>query len=177
MGAEDYGEHYTYSDYENWEGDWEIINGFPYAMSPKPIIRHQQVSGNIYFELKLKNNCPKCLLAQEIDYKVSNDTVVSPDVLVACGDDLGDKYLKKTPNIVFEILSPSTQRKDRNEKFHLYENEGITYYIIVDSQMKIAEIYLLKNGKYMLDKKISDAKYLFNIDDCKIEFEFENIWA
>ena len=177
MGAEDYQEHYTYSDYERWEGDWEIIKGFPYAMSPKPMIKHQQVSGKIFSELDKKNSCPKCLVAIEIDYKVSDDTVVSPDVLVACGDDLGDKYLKKTPNIVFEILSPSTQRKDRNEKYHLYESEGIKYYIIVDSQMKIAEIYLLKNKKYVLDKKISNEKYLFDIDACKIEFEFENIWA
>lgn len=177
MGARDYGEYYTYSDYEKWEGDWEIIDGFPYAMSPKPMIKHQQVSGNIYSELRDKTKCEKCLVAIEIDYKVSNDTVVSPDVLVACGDDLGDKYLKKTPNMVFEILSPSTQRKDRDEKYHLYESEGIKYYIIVDSQMKIAEVYILINSKYELDKKISNSEYLFDIENCKIEFEFENIWA
>ena len=177
MGVRDYQEYYTYSDYENWEGDWEIINGFPYAMSPKPMIKHQQVSGNIYSELRTKNSCEKCLVAIEIDYKVSEDTVISPDVLVACGDDLGEKYLKKTPNIVFEILSPSTQRKDRDEKYHLYESERIKYYIIVDSQIKIAEIYMLKNDKYKLDKKTTDEKYLFDINECKIEFDFHNIWA
>lgn len=177
MGVREYQEHYTYSDYENWEGDWEIIDGCPYAISPKPMIKHQQVSGNIYFELKLKSKCEHCLLAQEIDYKIANDTVVSPDVLLACGDDLGDKYLKKTPLIVFEILSPSTQRKDRNEKYHLYENEGIKYYVIVDSQTKIAEIYLLKNSKYELDKKTTHDTYNFDTDECKIEFEFHNIWA
>ena len=177
MGVMEYTEHYTYEDYLHWKGDWEIISGFPYAMSPKPMIKHQQVSGKIFSELDKKNSCEKCLVAIEIDYKVSEDTVVSPDVLVACGDDLGDKYLKKTPNIVFEILSPSTQKKDRNEKYHLYEDEGIKYYVIVDSQTKIAEIYLLENGKYTLDKKINNTDYLFDIDDCKIEFEFKNIWA
>jgi len=177
MGAKIYEEHYSYEDYQNWEGDWEIIDGFPYAMSPKPMIKHQQVSGNIYAELKDKSNCDKCLVAIEIDYKVSNDTVVSPDVLVACGDDLGDKYLKKAPKIVFEILSPSTQRKDRNEKYNLYESEGIKYYIIVDSQTKVAEIYTLIDAKYKLDKKTTDDKYQFDIDACTIEFEFHNIWA
>ena len=144
MGALDYKEHYTYEDYQNWEGEWEIIDGFPYAMSPKPMIKHQQISGNIFseFNKKISN---KCLVANFIDYKIANDTIVSPDVLVACGDDLGDKYLKKTPQIVVEILSPSTQRKDRNEKYNLYENEGIKYYIIVDSQTKIAEIYKLES--------------------------------
>ncbi len=177
MGAVDYREHYTYENYKDWEGDWEIIHGFPYAMSPKPMIKHQQVSGKIFSELDKKNSCDKCLVAIEIDYKVSDDTIVSPDVLLACGEDLGDKYLKKTPSIVYEILSPSTQRKDRDEKYKLYEKEGIKYYIIVDSQTKIAEIYVLEDTKYVLDKKTTDDKYMFEIDECNIDFEFKNIWA
>ena len=176
MGALAYSEHYTYEDYLHWEGEWEIIDGFPYAMSPKPMIKHQRVSGRIFSQLD-KNNCQKCFAAMEIDYKVSDDTVISPDVLVACGDDLGEQYLKKTPKIVFEILSPSTAKKDRTIKYDLYETEGVKYYVIVDSVVKIAEIYLLKNGKYRLDKKTTDAKYDFNIDECSIDFEFKNIWA
>lgn len=178
MGARAYEEYYTYDDYLNWnDAEWELIDGFPYAMSPKPMIKHQQVSGNIYAELREKTSCEKCLVAMEIDYKISNDTVVSPDVLLACGEDLGDKYLKKTPIIVFEVLSPSTARKDRNEKYHLYEEEGIKYYVIVDSQTKLAEIYLLKDSKYTLEKKTKDESFLFDIDKCKIELDFNKIWA
>ena len=177
MGVRAYEEHYTYEDYKEWEGDWEIIDGFPYAMSPKPMIKHQQTSGNIYAELKEKTTCNKCLVAIEIDYKMADDTVVSPDVLVACGDDLGDKYLKKTPEIVFEILSPSTAKKDRNEKFYLYEEAKIKYYVIVDSQTKEAEIYKLEASKYSEDKKVSQENYIFDIKECKIEFEFKNIWV
>lgn len=177
MGVLAYEEHYTYEDYENWEGDWEIISGFPYAMSPKPMIKHQVVSGNIHFELKSKNKCEKCLAIMEIDYKIADDTIVSPDVLVACGDDLGEKYLKKTPEIVFEILSPSTAKKDRGVKYHLYEGQGIKYYIIVNSQMKIAEVYKLVDGRYILDKEVSDDEYKFKLDGCEIDFLFKNIWA
>ncbi len=177
MGIKAYEEHYSYADYLNWDGDWELIDGFPYAMSPKPMIKHQQVSGNIYAELRDKNSCEKYLVAMEIDYKVAEDTVVSPDVLLACGDDLGDKYLKKTPSIVFEVLSPSTQRKDRNEKYHLYESEGIKYYVIVDSQTKMVEVYLLENSKYSLEKKTTDESFLFSIDKCSVELEFSKIWA
>ncbi len=176
MGIVAYEEHYNYKDYEIWEGNWELIYGYPYAMSPKPMIKHQQVSGKIFTEFD-KNNCIKCLVAIEIDYKISDDTIVSPDVLVACGDDLGDKYLKKTPKIVVEVLSPSTQRKDRNEKYELYEREGIKYYIIIDSIEKKAEIYVLKSNKYDLDKIVTDSKYLFDIDECSIEFNFNNIWV
>ncbi len=176
MGARAYKEYYTYDDYLNWNGDWEIMDGFPYAMSPKPMIKHQQVSGKIFSQLDT-NSCEKCLVAMEIDYKISQDTVVSPDVLLACGEDLGDKYLKKTPSIVFEVLSPSTQRKDRNEKYLLYESEGIKYYIIVNSQTKIAEIYLLKNSKYSLEKTTTYESFLFDMDECSIELEFSKIWA
>jgi Uma2 family endonuclease len=177
MGARAYAEHYTYDDYKNWEGEWEIIDGFPYAMSPKPMIRHQRVSGNIYAKFREKNSCKKCFPAIEIDYKISEDTVVSPDVVFACGDDLGDIYLKKAPKIVVEILSKSTARKDRDEKYSLYEREGIKYYLIVDANLKTAEIYKLDDKRYKLDKKLFDETYLFEIDGCDIEFEFKDIWV
>ncbi len=155
MGAlEVYGEHYNYDDYKIWEGDWELIGGFPYAMSPKPMIKHQIVSGNIYAELKNKINCKKCIAAMEIDYKVSEDTIVSPDVLVACGDDLGEQYLKKTPEIIFEVLSPSTAKRDKGIKYQLYEGQGIKYYIIVNSQMKTAEVYRLVDGRFIVPKTL-----------------------
>jgi len=177
MGVRAYEEHYTYEDYEQWEGDWEIIDGFPYAMSPKPMIKHQQTSGNIYAELKDKSSCDKCLVAIEIDYKMADDTVVSPDVLVACGDDLGDKYLKKTPQIIFEILSPSTEKKDRNEKFHLYEEAGVLYYVIVNSQTHKAEVYKLTNKRYKEEKKVTQEKHIFDITNCQIDFDFNKIWV
>src|SRR5690606_8258397 len=40
--------HYTFEDYERWEGRWELIYGIPYAMSPQPNLKHQRVSGNIH---------------------------------------------------------------------------------------------------------------------------------
>ena len=43
--------------------------------------------------------------------------------------------------------------------------------------MKIAEIYVLEDAKYKLDKKLTDESYLFDIDACKIDFKFKNIWA
>ncbi len=176
MGVRAYQEHYRYEDYEQWEGDWEIIDGFPYAMSPKPMIKHQQTSGKIFSELD-KNSCEKCLVAIEIDYKIAEDTVVSPDVLLACGENLGEKYLQKTPEIIFEILSPSTEKKDRNEKFFLYEEVGVMYYVIVDSQLHKAEIYKLENGKYKLQKEITNEAYKFDTKMCETAFEFKNIWV
>ena len=176
MGVRAYEEHYTYEDYEHWEGDWELLYGHPYAMSPKPIIKHQQTSGRIFSELD-KNSCKECLSAMEIDYKVAEDTVVSPDVVFACGKDLGDKYLQKTPQIIFEVLSPSTTKKDRNEKYFLYEEVGVEYYVIVDSKLQKAEIYKLHNKTYKLEQEIQNETYSFNTNMCQIEFAFKNIWV
>ncbi|NPA51584.1 MAG: Uma2 family endonuclease, partial [Aquificae bacterium] len=45
--------HYTYEDYKNWEGRWELIDGVPYAMSPAPAPKHQIVSNKIATQLEI----------------------------------------------------------------------------------------------------------------------------
>ena len=54
---EEYLPNYTYDDYVLWEGNWELIDGIPYAMSPAPTVTHQEINGNILVALKtaLKN--------------------------------------------------------------------------------------------------------------------------
>ena len=51
--AQKYLPNYTYADYCQWEGQWELIEGIPYAMSPLPIIIHQIVNGNLYTNFKI----------------------------------------------------------------------------------------------------------------------------
>jgi len=71
---------YTYKDYEHWEGRWELIDGIPYAMSPKPGILHQKVSNNIAAELKnLLEDCNECVALLPVDWKISDDTILQPD--------------------------------------------------------------------------------------------------
>jgi len=91
---------------------------------------------------------------------VDDTTVIQPDLLVVCKPIEGH-YLTFAPELVVEILSPSTVLKDRNTKYDIYQNEGVKYYIIVDPEEEIYEIYELKEGKYA--KK--DAAEI-NIDDC-----------
>ena len=113
---------YTYEDYENWEGRWELIYGIPYAMSPAPGIRHQEVTGNINFELKnILINCEECKTLMTVDWRIpdmDDNTVLQPDNLVICKDVKG-KYLTDTPVMIFEILSPSTAMKDRHIKYEI----------------------------------------------------------
>jgi Uma2 family endonuclease len=141
-------------------------------MSPKPMIRHQDIGGNLYFMLRnLLKDCNKCKVLYEIDYKISNDTVVSPDLVVVCGDDIGETYLKKTPSIVVEILSPSTAKKDKTTKYRLYQESGVAYYLIVDIDKTHIDIYHLENGSYT--EYTSD---IFDINNCKVKLNLKEIF-
>ena len=69
---------YTYEDYKHWEGDWELIDEIPQAMTPSPVGKHQFVMGRIIYELNKKLdeiNCNKCFVLGEIDYIISDELV------------------------------------------------------------------------------------------------------
>ncbi len=169
---------YTYEDYKNWEGKWEIINGIAYAMSSAPVMKHQEVSANIWMELKQKSkNCKNCKALMAVDWKIDEKTTVCPDNVFVCGENIGEEYLIKPPKIIFEVLSPSTAFKDRNIKSNLYAKEGVEYYILVDSSAKVAEIFKLKNDKYEKVKNAQFEKFIFKLKECEIEFDFENVWV
>jgi len=172
--------HYTYDDYLQWDGAWEIIYGVAYAMSPAPMIEHQTISNNIAWQLKESfDNCKACKTLLPVDWKIAEDTIVQPDNLVICHEPTNKKYLTKAPKIIFEILSPSTASKDKNLKFKLYESEGVKYYIIVNPDDKVAKVYVLKDGKYIKVCDASDEVVTFEVSECqeeKIPFDFSKIW-
>jgi Uma2 family endonuclease len=75
-----------------------------------------------------------------LDRKISERTVVQPDLMVVCKE-FTTKFLEFVPSLIIETLSPSTAYKDRHEKFELYEQQAIKYYLIVDVQFKKIEVY------------------------------------
>lgn len=173
--AEKYRPHYTYEDYEQWEGRWEIIDGMPYAMSPLPIPDHQRVSLklSILFEEALKG-CKKYKVYPPLDWKIKENTIVQPDVLIVCKK-IEKKYLDFPPALVAEVLSPSTALKDRNVKMELYQMQGVKYYCILDVQFKKIEIYELIDNLYQV-ASVSPATFIFTFDNCEASLNFENLW-
>jgi len=169
--------HYLYDDYVQWEGKWEILEGIPYAMTPAPGIKHQEISGNIFWQLKaLLENCRKCKVLLPVDWQITEDTVVQPDVLVVCGENLDGVKLGKTPVLVFEVLSPSTSRKDRGIKYRLYESAGVKYYCIVDPETNSAEVYVLQKEKYREASEFNEGRMFFDLGPCQIQFDFKEIF-
>ncbi|MCY7362039.1 MAG: Uma2 family endonuclease [Ignavibacteria bacterium] len=171
---------YTYEDYENWEGKWELINGIPYAMSPAPGFQHQKISGKIHIQLdKLLKNCKNCQALIPMDWRIpssKDNTVLQPDNFILCGIP-GEKFITKTPVLIFEILSPSTAYKDRHLKYEVYETNGVKYYIIVDIENKSADVFELKNNKYVktIEAKNDIVNFILE-DDCSVKFNFKEIW-
>ncbi len=173
--AEKYRPSYTYEDYCQWEGRWELIEGMPYAMSPMPVPEHQRVSLQlcILFVDALKN-CKHCKVYPPLDWKMTEDTIVQPDVLIVCKK-IQKKYLDFPPALVAEILSPSTAAKDRNIKMELYSAQCVRYYCILDVQFKKIEIYELNNSLYE-STSVNPPTFEFTFDTCEAHVNFEDIW-
>jgi len=175
MLAQKYTEYYTVEDYQHWQDDWELIYGSPYAMAPSPLVTHQSINMKIARQLDEKlDNCPKCQALFEIDWEVANDTVVKPDTLVICYEP--DEKITKKPEIIFEIASKSTIKRDETIKYELYQQEGVEFYVIVYPKKQVAKVYKLHEGRYIKAGDFSDESYDFELDNCTIEFDFSKIW-
>ncbi|MCL1822679.1 MAG: Uma2 family endonuclease [Oscillospiraceae bacterium] len=152
--------HYTYKDYESWElkeGErFELIDGFPYAMSaPSPI--HQGISmilSRLFSNFLHGKSCK--VFHAPFDVRLNakgdnDDNVVQPDLLVICDKSkLDDKGCNGAPDMVIEITSPSTARHDRLIKFQKYQNAGVREYWIVEPETKTVQACILENEKYFV---------------------------
>jgi len=177
MGALEYLPHYSYDDYKQWKGDWELIDGIAYAMAPSPSFTHQEINAKIIFQLMQQiQMCKQCKALAELDWKIDDNTVVRPDVLLVCNVGHQKQFLSKTPQIIFEILSPSTKQKDRGLKYHLYEAQGVEYYVLVEPAGMFAEVYKLQNAHYRLEGEFKKETYRFELDECVVDFNFEAVF-
>jgi len=159
--AQQSGLRYTYGDYLTWDDDerWELIDGIPYNMTPAPRRVHQKIAGEIFLQIAdfLKGKpCEVYIapldvrlpLADEPDGEIT--TVIQPDIVVVCdASKLDDAGCKGPPDLIAEILSPATARKDLKEKFNLYESRGVREYWIVDPEAKTIMVFHLDQaGSY-----------------------------
>lgn len=163
--------HYTYDDYRNWEGEWELIGGVPYNMAPAPVISHQRISKRIVALLdEALQNCPGCEALPAVDWKVNEETVVQPDVSLVCFPANG-AHITQAPAVIFEILSPSTAAKDRGVKYRLYEREGVRYYVLVDGEEETLQVFELVDGVFR-ELVVVDTLELM-LEQCNIEISQE----
>ncbi len=167
---------YTVDDYRQWEGDWELIGGYAVAMAPSPYGPHQAIVSEIIFDLKSAfERCTKqCFVYAELDYIVDEETVLRPDVLVSCHK-IRD-FAKKAPELIVEVISPSTAYKDQNVKFALYEREGVPIYMMVDPKLKKVRAFALYEGKYRKIAEEIDGMMELDFDGCGLKFDITRWW-
>ncbi|GAB4327523.1 MAG: Uma2 family endonuclease [Flammeovirgaceae bacterium] len=124
-------------------------------MPPAPSTEHQFISRDLSVELHLfvKRNQKGQVAVAPFDVILDENNVVQPDIVFIANENL--KYLTKrgfegVPDLVVEIISPSTFYRDSVEKKDLYEKFGVKEYWIVEPANKVVEIFTLQNEKYVL---------------------------
>jgi Uma2 family endonuclease len=138
------GENWTYRDYRSWPEDerWELLEGVAYLMAA-PSVEHQRLVlrfGRMLAEFLDAKPCEVFIAPLDVlsfapgeSEEDQCSTVVQPDLIVICDKSgLNEKNLHGLPELVVEVLSPSTSRKDQHEKFSLYERRGVREYWVVD---------------------------------------------
>ena len=166
---------YTYDDYKLWKDDWELIDGYPYSMSPSAVGSHQFVSSMLLNQMMNKiqeAKCfNKCFAYTELDWIINDDTIVRPDISIVCGGRI-ENFIEQPPILIVEILSESSAYRDRIVKKELYESNKVKYYLIADPGTKTVESFELIDGKYKLKKNNG-----FSLNEpCEIHLDYSIIW-
>ena len=152
--------YHTYGDYLGWPEDvrYELIDGEAYLMAPAPTVRHQNIAGEIYYQLRQSLDGKPCQVliapvdvllpkADEADARV--DTVVQPDVLVVCDDaKVGERRVRGAPDFVVEVLSPSTAGHDMVLKRRIYERSGVREYWLIHPTDRVLTVYRLEGAEF-----------------------------
>ncbi len=174
--AKKYPPSYTYEDYKLWEGDWELIEGVPYAMAPSSFGKHQRVAFEFARQLREQlEYCPeKCFIYPKLDWIVSEDTVVRPDIMVVCKE--VEEYLRETPELVVEVVSPSTAQKDEKLKYELYEREGVKTYVLVYPDLKKVRAFRLVRSRYRKFFDSDEGELELKIKDCTLKIDVGRLW-
>jgi Uma2 family endonuclease len=131
---------------------WERIDGIVFDMTPPPSSQHQAIVGNLYGELYTYLKGKKCK-AFPAPFGVwlddENDIYVEPDITVVCDQSkIHEKGCIGAPDLVVEVLSPSTALKDKRVKLRRYRLSGVREYWIVDPLNQIVEVYKLSENVF-----------------------------
>ncbi len=147
----------TYDDYRRLPDDgrrYELLEGEIFV-TPAPTTSHQRISRNLEFTLHshVNHNDLGEILDAPIDVILGRTVVVQPDLVFVSkhrADIITERGVEGPPDLVIEILSPSTQDQDRGPKQQLYARYGIRHYWLLDPKAKTLTELLLESGVYKL---------------------------
>lgn len=182
------GQSYSYADYLTWPEDerWEIIDGTPY-MQAAPTRIHQEILGELFKQIAVYltgKPCkvypsPFCVrLPQDHEQNKDETNIFEPDISIICDKSkLDDQGCIGAPDLIIEIISPSSTRKDKIIKFNKYEKAGVQEYWIVEPDQKFISVFILQDTQrygrpeiYTEDNKIAISIFQDLIIDLNMVF-------
>lgn len=163
----DFNKNYTYPEYLTWQFEEmvELIKGQLFKMSSAPSITHQEVLTKLIRVIDtylIGKPCKWFPAPFDVRFPNQNkqtvNTVVQPDLCVICDLNKLDKMgCQGAPDLAVEVLSPGNTSKEMNDKYNLYESEGVKEYWLVHPTDKWLVIYHLnKEDKYIASKHYTE---------------------
>lgn len=155
---------YTFADYLTWFDDKrrELIDGFIQLMTPAPLRNHQEVSmtiSNKLYNYLINKKCKVYSAPFDVRLPKNGETdndkiynVVQPDIVVVCDiEKLDERGCLGAPDLIVEILSKASSKRDLKDKFFLYESSGVKeYWIAYPNEKSINKFVLNSKNKYEL---------------------------
>jgi len=145
---------YDWDDYRSWNDDqrWEVIGGEAYTMTPAPTSRHQQIVTELSRQIgNVLDGKPCRAFVSPIDVKLSRDDLLQPDIIVVCDDQkIRRTHIEGAPDMVVEVLSPSTALHDRVHKMGVFARYGVKEVWLVTPYPWLVEVFVLEGESYRL---------------------------
>ena len=157
----------------------ELIDGQIYYQAA-PSLQHQTIVGFLfkkidnYIDVK-KGPCKTIIAPYAVFLNESNKNYLEPDLMVICDESkLTEQGCKGAPDLVIEIVSPSTRNMDYGKKLFLYRTAGVREYWIVDKNKNMIMVYDFEKDLYE-NYTFSDTVKVGIFDDLEINFSELNI--
>lgn len=174
----------TYDDYRRLPNDrsrYEILDG-ELSVTPAPSTKHQRISSHLHriVATHVVANQLGTIYAAPTDLILAATTVVQPD-LIFIGNDrrhiITERAIEGPPNLLIEILSPTTHRTDRLTKAQLYAKHQVPHYWLVDPDQRSVEAYELVIDHYDLITSARDAEVFAPSLFPGLSIQLSDLWA
>lgn len=142
---------------------FEIIEGIRYDFLSSPKYTHQKLLTNLYRSFYSSCHLEGEILFAPLDVHFDEDNIVQPDLIYIARDHMDiirDGYIFGVPDLVVEILSDSTAKRDKTIKKRLYEKFGVKEYWVVDPLYRLVEQFVLNNERYVLEEVLTEEDVL-----------------
>ncbi len=176
--------HWTVGDYRGLDDDqrYEVLRG-QLLMVPASGRSHQRIItrlGSLFDTYVAAKGLGECFHAP-FDVYLSDDTVVQPDFTFVAADRVDDIVKSHgvvgAPDLVVEVLSPSTASRDRGEKRAAYAQAGVQWFLIVDPEVQTVEVFSLgSDGRYEWVDTSSGSETLTIELFVELSIPLEEVW-